>query len=190
MIATPLSSPRQSLVALTAFLGVLIGTVVWSIMLDNSGLQSQFELKSQMMDRLRAPTGVGSRNNGSARFLAADMVNAASTDTLAASGLHKRILAFLDEAGGSVHSIQAEVTNDVVEGGLRRLNAQITFDSSVETLQKLLFALETAVPFIFVDSLVVQPVLASTTSTNVGDRLRVTLVASSYWKASATATKP
>ena len=190
MIAATLSSPRHSAIAVAAFLGVLIGTIVWSIMLDDRDLQSQFELKGQVMDRLRAQTGVTSRSDGPARFLATDMVIAAPTDTLAASDLQKKVLEFLEKAGGSVHSIQAEITHEVAEDGLRRLNAQITFDSSAQTLQKVLFSLETAVPFIFVDSLNVQPMPASASSTNVGARIRVTLVASSYWKSLPTATKP
>jgi len=118
------------------------------------------------------------------------MVISAPTDTLAASELHKKVLEFLDDAGGSVHSIQAEVTNEVVDDGLRRLTVQTTFDSSTSALQKVLFGLETAVPFIFVDSMVVQPTTTSAAGTNVGDRLRTTLVVSSYWKALAATTKP
>jgi len=184
--------PRQSLISVAAFLGILLATIAWGVnsMLVNNDLQSQFELKSQLMDRLRAQSGVASRNGGSARFLMSDMVISAPTDTLAASELHKKVLEFLDGAGGSVHSIQAEVTNEVVDDGLRRLTVQTTFDSSTGALQKVLFELETAVPFIFVDSMVVQPTTASAAGTNVGDRLRITLVVSSYWKALAATTKP
>jgi hypothetical protein len=190
MIATALSSPRQSLIAVGAFFGILVGTIAWTIVLDNGDLQSQFELKTQVMDRLRVQTAVTSPSDGSARFLAADMVIAAPSDTLAASDLHKKILKALDDAGGTVHSIQAEVTNGVAEDGLRRLNVQATFDSSGETLQEVLFVLETAVPFIFVDSMVVQSAPTAASSTLVGERLRVTLVATSYWKAPAGAAKP
>ena len=189
MTAATLPASRQSIIAVTAFLGLLLATIVWAaaFSLMNKDLQSDFEAKSIVMERLRAQPGVSSRN-GSARFSANDMVMAAPTETLAASELQKMILAFVDEAGGAVHSIQAEVGNDVVADGLKHLNAQATFDSSVDALQKALFAIENAVPFIFVDSLVVQPALTSASS-NTDDRLKVTLVVSSYWKSFAAAVK-
>jgi general secretion pathway protein M len=105
---------------------------------------------------------------------------------VAASELHKAILASLDRAGGTVHSIQAEATTDVTDEGLRRLNAQVTFDGSISALQKVLFDLETSIPFIFVDSLLVQPTATATSDTKPAEMLRVSLVASSYWKAAAT----
>lgn len=78
-------------------------------------------------------------------------VISAPTETLAASELHRRILATLEGSGGAVHSIQAEATTDSIGEGLRRLNAQVAFDSSMESLQKILFRLETATPFVFVE---------------------------------------
>jgi len=62
--------PRQSMISVAAFLGILLATIAWGVnsMLVNNELQGQFELKSQLMDRLRAQSGVASRNGGSAVF--------------------------------------------------------------------------------------------------------------------------
>jgi len=165
------------------FIGLLLATIAWGIssVFINANLQNEFETKSRIMDSLRVQPVV-SRNFGADRFSAAEVVIAAPTDTLAASELHKKVLASVEDEGGIVHSIQAEVTNEVTGEGLRRINAQITFDSAMETVQKALFALESSVPFVFVDSITLQPAPTSATSGNVGDRLRVSLVVSSYWK--------
>ena len=109
-------------------------------------------------------------------------VISAPTETVAASELHKAVLASLERAGGAVHSIQAEATTDATDEGLRRLNAQITFDGSIGALQKVLFDLETTIPFVFINSLLVQPTATAAPATGPGETLRVTLVASSYWK--------
>ena len=65
---------------------------------------------------------------------------------------------------------------------MRRLNAQITFDGSIGALQRVLFDLETAKPYVFIDSLNVQPTSAAARGPELGETLRVTLAASSYWK--------
>jgi hypothetical protein len=183
MIAMTLSLPRQTLIAAGAFVGLLLATFAWGIssIFINANLQNEFETKSRIMDSLRVQPVV-SRNVGADRFTAAEVVIAAPTDTLAASELHKKVLASVEEEGGLVHSIQAEVTNEVTADGLRRISTQVTFDGAMETVQKALFALESSVPFVFVDSIALQPAPTSASGSNVGERLRVSLVVSSYWK--------
>jgi hypothetical protein len=147
----------------------------------NSDLQSQFDTKSSILDNLKgiALPNVSGKGESAATRLA---VISAPTETVAASELQKNILTSLEETGGSVRSIQAEATADAIGDGLRRLNAQTTFDSSMDSLQKILFELETALPFIFINSIVVQPAPTSAPGAKPWETLRVTLVASSYWK--------
>ncbi len=179
MIAAADVSPRQSLIAVIVFFGLLVGTVLWGaiFLLVNQGLREKFDAKTQIFEQLRRrPTlalgGNVARLNDQAATIAA------VSETLAASELQKAVLASLDTAGGSVRSIQADSSKNVAEDGLRILSAQLTFDSSLGALQEFLFAIETAMPYIFVDSMIIQPSNPSAGA----DRLRVTLAASSYWK--------
>jgi general secretion pathway protein M len=174
----------QTLGAVAAFIGLLLLTIflgVWSL-LANSDLQSEFETKSRTLETLSLqgrPTVSGGANP--TQIAPESAVITGSTETVAASELQRNILTILQDSGGSVHSIQAEVTTDKVGDGLRRLNAQTTFDSSLVSLQKALFELETKIPFIFVESIAVQPApISSAGATN--ELLRVTVVVSSYWK--------
>jgi general secretion pathway protein M len=188
-MSVQLSLSRQALVAVAAFIGLLVTIIVWGgvSLVTLRDLQTEFETKSETLDILkRQPVPQLSRGENAGQTAARAAVISASTETVAASELHKAILASLDRAGGTVHSIQAEATTDVTDEGLRRLNAQVTFDGSISALQKVLFDLETSIPFIFVDSLLVQPTATATSDTKPAEMLRVSLVASSYWKAAAT----
>jgi len=184
MITAPLSLLRQSVFAVSGFLGLLLFALSWGVLfwLANSNLQSQFEAKTQALDDLKRQTGALRANDNSVPVATRLTVIAAPTETIAASDLQKKLLALIEQAGGTAHSIQAEVTNDTVGGGLRRITAVIVFDGSIEALQKILFTLETAKPFIFTDAMTVQPAPTSTTSIKAGDMVRVTLGTSSYWK--------
>ncbi len=180
-----LSSSRQVLVAVAAFVGLAFAVILWGAvyLVAMHNLQTEFETKSQTLNLLKRQTlpRLSGGGNGVQQAVG-EAVISAPTETVAASELHKSVLAALERAGGAVHSIQAEATTDVAGEGLRRLNAQIAFDGSIGALQKVLFDLETAIPFIFIDSLLVQPTTTSGPATKPGEALRVTLVASSYWK--------
>jgi hypothetical protein len=49
-------------------------------------------------------------------------------------------------------------------------------------LQKILFGIETAKPYVFIDSLVVQPTPSSASANQAWETLRISLTASSYWR--------
>jgi general secretion pathway protein M len=174
---------RHALIAVSGFFGllfslILIGAVSAS---RNNELQAEFENKSRILGSLGGQVPSNSRKLG--RQPTGLNSISAPTETVAASQLHQMILTSLQEVGGVVHSIQAEPTTDTIGDGLRRLNAQISFDSSIPALQKLLFHLETTTPFVFIDSIVVQSSpTGGSTSTTREVLLRVTLVTSSYWK--------
>jgi general secretion pathway protein M len=174
---------RHALIAVSGFFGllfslILIGAVSAS---RNNELQAEFENKSRILGSLGGQVPSNSRKLG--RQPTGLNSISAPTETVAASQLHQMILTSLQEVGGVVHSIQAEPTTDTIGDGLRRLNAQISFDSSIAALQKLLFHLETTTPFVFIDSIVVQSSpTGGSTSTTREVLLRVTLVTSSYWK--------
>jgi len=185
MITRRLPLSRQAAVAAAAFFAFLIVVMGWGTasLVATRDLQAQFEDKSRTLEALRRQTGerlVGGIRGAQSEVAAAAI--SAPSETVAASELHKAVLAVLEHAGGSVHSIQAEATTDVTGDGLHRLNAQITFDGSTDALQRVLFDLETGLPFVFVDSLLVQPAATLAPGEKPGQILRITLAASSYWK--------
>ena len=176
---------RQAFVAVAGFSALLLAVILWSVgyLVVTRSLQNEFEVKAKTLDTLKHETLPKLGGNVSTVPSAErEQVIPAPTETVAASEFHKIALASLERAGSVVHSIQAEATTDVVGDGLRRLNAQITFDGSIEALQRVLFDLETGKPFIFIDSITVQPASTGAPGGRFGDALRVTLVASSYWK--------
>jgi general secretion pathway protein M len=186
MINMPVFFSRQAVIAVVAFVGLLFSIILigaasaWR----NHELQVEFDTKSRVLADLagKVPSSAAASRSLGQRLTGLGSISA-PTETVAASQLHQIILKALQEVGGAVHSIQAEPTTDTIGDGLRRLNAQIDFDSSINSLQKLLFNLETRTPFIFVDSIVVQSSsTGGSNSTSKEALLRVTLVTSSYWK--------
>jgi general secretion pathway protein M len=175
----------QAAIAVGGFFCLLLAVVTLcvALMWRNQELQSEFDYKSRVL----AGLGVERRLDMGANVVPAKLSTrleaiSAPTETVAASQLDEIISTALDEAGGSVISIQAQATTETIDNSLHRLTAEINFDSSIDALQKLLFHLETAIPYIFIDSIVVQPASASLNGAISGEvLLRVTLVASSYW---------
>jgi hypothetical protein len=185
MSTVPTTFSRQAVVAVAGFLALFLLIVLWGTvyLVMAQDLQHEFERKSQTLDTLKRQTLSKLSTGGKiAQPAAREGVISAPSGTIAASELHKSVLASLEQAGGTVHSIQAETTSEVFGEGLRRLNAQTTFDGSTGALQRVLFELETAKPFVFIDSLHIQAGATAVQGTELGEMLRVTLVASSYWK--------
>jgi general secretion pathway protein M len=177
------ATPRHALIAVAVYAGSLVVVVALGLMLSlaNRELQNEYATKAQLLDGLRRTSAANAAKAGASAVQMVTLV--APTETTAASELQKQIVERLNAAGGSVQSVQAEPAREAAgTDGLRRLVAKLAFESSVTALQRLLFELETGTPFMFVDSLAVQPVAASAPGMRADDRLRVTLAVSSYWK--------
>jgi general secretion pathway protein M len=181
-------SPRQTRLAVAAFVGTLVGGVIMAgaISLANNDLQTEIEAKTQILEGLkqRAVADVTGRGR-TGELMIEEAAIAAPTETVAASTLQKYVMDRLEGAGGAVLSVQSEPGREAGPEGLRQLTAQLSFDSSIGSLQRLLFDLETGAPFVFVNSLAAQPATTTTPGTRMGDRLRVTLLVWSYWKSDA-----
>lgn len=155
-----------------------------SLAFGNLELQGEHAAKVQLLDGLRR-TGVDGGTKAPTPAAQSAALQAA-TETLAASELQKQIVDRLRTAGAFAQSVQAEPMREAAAvDGLQRLTAKLTFDGSIATLQRLLFDLETGLPFMFVDTLAVQPTSVSTAGAGAEDRLRVTLVMSAYWTSNA-----
>jgi general secretion pathway protein M len=151
---------------------------------ENNRLGAEFEVKSQLLERLRGPA-ISGRTETSQLLANTPTFMIASTETVAASDLQKQLLEFAATREATVHSIQARVDTEVNGEGLRRISVELVFDSKIEALQSLLFDIETAVPFIFVNTLAVQS--SAVPAAKAEETLRVTLTTSSYSKNAVTA---
>ena len=174
---------RPPILASAAFLGLLLLLAICasSYRAASLNLQQQFEAKSRVLAALERQ-GVLNREplKENADGVRSEAISA-PTGTLAASEIQTGMVDLIEQAGGILHSIQAQVTSDTNEDGLRRLKTQVIFDASNEALQKVLFKLETAKPYNFVDSLIVQPTQSAGSAKPAWETLRITLDASSYW---------
>jgi general secretion pathway protein M len=197
---TLLSLSRHASLAALAYAGVLLCVFGWIILMafGNNGLQTEFAAKADMLDTIKR-RGIPDLAQGDRLQKNQFATISAATETIAASTLQTYVLGELEKAGGTVQSIQAESSRGggiggggggggggaagtpPTTGGLHRLSAQLSFESGNSQLQQLLFELETGTPFVFVDTLSVQP-SNNVEGGRVGDRLRVNLVVSSYWQ--------
>lgn len=75
-------------------------------------------------------------------------------ETLAAAALQERVGAVIDAAGGELHSTQilpAQVADEDL--AIRRAGLRLQFAVGIEGLEEILYQLETAEPYLFVDEL-------------------------------------
>ncbi|MGA7328568.1 MAG: type II secretion system protein GspM [Rhodomicrobium sp.] len=175
---------RQPQLALGLYVAILFFAILSRLFFstENGKLQAEFDTKFQKLQQLREHT-VGAIN-GASKTAANEIVAeiSAPTETIAASDLQKRLLEVAAGSTVTVHSIQAQVSAESSPQQLRRITAELTFDGRIESLQQFLFEVETNVPFIFVDTVSVQPLPTYARKESEDIMLRVTLTASSYWK--------
>jgi hypothetical protein len=108
---------------------------------------------------------------------------------LAANELQQRVVGMIENAGGTLVTvgIDPQVTADDDTG--RRVVVQAVAELSNDSLQEVLYQLETAAPFIFVENLLVSRVVARGSSdaeqTSTSTRLSVDLRAAGYFRRAA-----
>ena len=78
----------------------------------------------------------------------------ASASSLAAAEIQERVRQFVDANGGRLISVQVGQPRD--EGRFRQVTVTVQLNASTPVLHKILRAVETAEPYIFVDSLMVR----------------------------------
>ena len=101
-----------------------------------------------------------------------------ATVTVAGAALMQRVAGAVTKVGGSILSSQVELQGQQSKAGFIGVIASCEVDQPA--LQKLLYDLEAGMPFLFVDQLVVQAPVAS--STNQEGRMRILLAVSGQWQ--------
>ena len=100
------------------------------------------------------------------------------TVTVAGASLLQRVAAAVTKVGGNILSSQVELQGAQSKAGFVGVVASCEVDQP--SLQKLLYDLEAGMPFLFIDQLVVQAPVAS--STNQEGRMRILLAISGQWQ--------
>jgi general secretion pathway protein M len=102
--------------------------------------------------------------------------------TIAGAALQQRVVAAVNDAGGNVLSSQVDLQGSETKQGYVSLSANLEIEQS--NLQQLLYDLETGMPFLFIDQLVVQmPQSVGRIGTGLDSpRMRVQIDVSGQWQ--------
>jgi|SRR5262252_4344347 len=170
---------RNPAVGATAYVGlvVVLGIVAWMAtadLIDQRQAVAQAEDLLAQLERGRtnaAPHSEADAPQGSP-FLEGQTV------TVAGAALLQRVAGAVTKVGGNILSSQVDVKEAQQKAGLVSMVASLELAQA--DLQKLLYDLESGMPYLFVDQLTVQA--PDTVTHSEGGRLRVVLGVSGQWQ--------
>ena len=170
---------RNPAVGATAYVGlvVVLGIVAWMAtadLIDQRQAVAQAEDLLAQLERGRtnaAPHSEADAPQGSP-FLEGQTV------TVAGAALLQRVAGAVTKVGGNILSSQVDVKEAQQKAGLVSMVASLELAQA--DLQKLLYDLESGMPYLFVDQLTVQA--PDTVTRGEGGRLRVVLGVSGQWQ--------
>ena len=170
---------RYPAVAATVYVAlvVVLGIVAWiatSDLIDQQQAVAQAEDLLAQLDRGRqsaAPHSEADAPQGSP-FLEGQTV------TVAGAALLQRVAAAVTKVGGNILSSQVDVKEAQQKAGLVSMVASL--ELAQPDLQKLLYDVESGMPYLFVDQLTVSA--TDTVTRSEGGRLRVVIGVSGQWQ--------
>jgi general secretion pathway protein M len=130
-----------------------LGVITWLALASLAGDYADYTAAADLLDRIEGrklasgPSGLASGPAGSP-FLEGRTV------TVAGAALQQRVVAAVRDAGGTVLSSQVDLQGSQAKQGYISLSANCEVGQGA--LQKLLYDLESGMPFLFIDQLVVQ----------------------------------
>ena len=174
---------RAHALPLLGYAALIIGLAViaWLALASLAGDYADYAAAADLLDRLegRKPSteasGLASRPAGSP-FLDGRTV------TVAGAALQQRVVAAVRDAGGNVQSSQVDLQGSQAKQGYVSLSANCEVGQGA--LQQLLYDLESGMPFLFIDQLVVQMPQSSGGSgvDTEAARMRVQIDVSGQWQ--------
>ena len=156
MTPTPLLG---RLLALVILLALGWGAYVFALepLYDRHRLQEQVIAERQDLERRYRRIGAGrpvieaERDEVGRRLSPAGLYLEAASDSLVAAELQNRAKAAVEGSGGKLTSTQILAARD--EGNFRRIGIRVQMTVTLEPLQNVLYTLESAKPYLFVDNL-------------------------------------
>ena len=146
---------RAHALPLLGYAALIMGLAVitWLALASLAGDYADYTAAADLLDRLEGrkpatgPSGLASGMSGSP-FLEGRTV------TVAGAALQQRVVAAVRDAGGNVLSSQVDLQGSQAKQGYVSLSANCEVGQGA--LQQLLYDLESGMPFLFIDQLVVQ----------------------------------
>jgi len=164
-----------------AGLVLLLIAATWNEIADIVDRSADFAATREILDRLdergRAPGTID--NTADATPLGSPLLEG-PTVTVAGASLLQRVTDAVMKFGGTVLSSQVELQGSHAKAGFVGVVTNCEIDQL--SLQKLLYDLEAGMPFLFIDQLVIQVPVRS--STNGDERLQILLSVSGRWRGS------
>jgi general secretion pathway protein M len=102
------------------------------------------------------------------------------TVTVAGASLLQRVAAAVGNAGGTIQSSQVDVTGNQAKDGV--VGLVVSCEMEQAALQKVLYDLESGMPFLFIDQLDVQVPQTTAIGESTAGRIRVVLGLSGQWQ--------
>lgn len=177
---------REHAVPLLGYIALLAACLVifW---LALSGLASDYQeyaAASDLLDRIEGRKLAGAEGGGSGTDKPGSPFLEGRTVTIAGAALQQRVGAAVKEAGGNVLSSQVDLQKIETRPGYVSLSVNCEIDHA--SLQHLLYDLETGMPFLFIDQLVVQmpQSLGKAEAGAEPSRMHVQIDISGQWQAS------
>jgi general secretion pathway protein M len=175
---------KEQILPLIGFAAVITGLFIisWLALAGLASDYADYAAAADTLDRLegRKPsTEVSSHASGmrGSPFLEG------ATANVAGAALQERVAAAVQAAGGNVLSSQVDLQGSEARQGYVSLSASC--ELSEEALQQLIYDLESGMPFLFVDQLVVQApqTHAGEGKGTAGEQMRLQIDISGQWQA-------
>jgi general secretion pathway protein M len=162
-------------VAVAGTLLATSGMAISDILVHRAALAQTADLLEQLQGR-KARSGIKALSTAhpGSPFLEGPTV------TVAGASLLQRVATAVGNAGGSIQSSQVDVIGNQAKDGV--VGLVVSCEMEQAALQKVLYDLESGMPFLFIDQLDVQ--VPQTTATGEGNagRIRVVLGLSGQWQ--------
>jgi general secretion pathway protein M len=173
---------HSPLIAVVLYLAIATGLIVTAGLSIANILDHQRALAqtSDLLDQLQGRKARAGALQVSAEHPGTPFLEG-PTVTVAGAALLQRVATAVGNVGGTVQSSQVDVLGTQAKDGF--VGLVVSCEMEQPALQKLLYDLESGMPFLFVDQLDVQ--VPQTTATNEGGagRIRVVLGVSGQWQA-------
>ena len=174
---------HSPLIAVVLYLAVATGLIVTAGLSIASILDHQRALAqtSDLLDQLQGRKARAGASQLSAEHPGTPFLEG-PTVTVAGAALLQRVATAVGNVGGTVQSSQVDVLGTQAKDGF--VGLVVSCEMEQPALQKLLYDLESGMPFLFVDQLDVQVPQTTATSDAGAERIRVVLGVSGQWQGS------
>ena len=169
----------QAAAAAYAVLLLLFVAGTWNAIADIIHQRADVAAARDLLDRLEGRRPASRRAGGAGEVVPVGSPTLEGpTVTVAGASLLQRVAGAVAKVGGNVLSSQVELQGTQAKAGFVGVIASCELDQPA--LQKLLYDLEAGMPFLFIDQLVVQSPITS--SSDHDGRMRILLAGSGQWQ--------